>query len=160
MENGHKLSKKKSLLINCDRNGDFFLGDRTENESEKLVVSLRLTNMMQHLHDTKMTFSKHPSSIRDSKAFPTFNKIKNVQELMENPIYWTTEQVLLFLEQFISQKGVTKRFEQEALSGEAILNLTKFDLLQHLKIDEHTSDMLNNVFQQLRKETIMRYVNS
>lgn len=162
-ENGTnvKVSKKRpNTLMHCDKTSDYFLGDRIESDTEKVVISLRLTYLVKHLHDEKMSLCKHPSSIRDSKTYPIFNKIKNVQELLNNPVYWTNEQVLIFVEQFTSQKAITKRFESEEIDGEAILSLTKLDLKNFLKFDEGTSEILGTAFEQLRKETIMRYVNS
>jgi hypothetical protein len=158
-ENGTnvKVSKMKpDTLIDSD----YFLGDRVESDTEKVVISLRLTYLVKHLHDEKMSLCKHPSSIRDSKTYPIFNKIKNNQELLNNPVYWTKEQVLIFIENFTSQKAITKIFENEEIDGEAILSLTKSDLKNFLKLDEGTSEMLGTTFEQLRKETIMRYVNS
>ncbi|XP_070501120.1 uncharacterized protein [Chironomus tepperi] len=157
-ENGTnvKVSKKRpDTLMHCDKTSDYFLGDRIESDTEKVLITLRLS-----LHDEKISLSKHPSSIRDSKTYPIFNKIKNIQELLDNPVFWTKEQVLIFIEKFTSQKAITKRFESEEIDGEAILSLTKLDLINFLKLDESTSEILGTTFEQLRKETIMRYVNS
>lgn len=158
-----KLSKKKSQpIINCNRTSDYFLGDRPETEAQKVVISLRLTSLMKHLYSNKNPLIKHPSSIRDSKTYPIFNKIKNVQELLVNPVYWTSSQVIIFLEHLDDSfpKGIAKRFKLEEINGEAILNLTKSDLCDYLNIDERISDTLSATFQQLRKETIMRYINT
>lgn len=157
-ENGTnvKVSKKRPDTLMYD----YFLGDRVESDTEKVVISLRLTDLVKHLHDEKMSLCKHPSSIRDSKTYPIFNKIKNIQELLKNPVYWTKEQVLIFIENFTSQKAITKIFETEEIDGEAILSLTKSDLKNYLQLDERTSEVLGTTFEQLRKETIMRYVNS
>lgn len=161
--NSKEAKKKSEAIISYDKNTtDLLLGDdRTETESEKLIISLRLTNLMHQLHDNKVILTKHPSSIRDIKQFPIFNKIKDIQELINNPIYWTKEQVLIFVEKIASQKNhCLKILRNEELDGEAILNLTQNDLKLYFNFDEDTSKILGQAFQKLRKETIMRYVNS
>ncbi|CAG9799474.1 unnamed protein product [Chironomus riparius] len=156
-----KVSKNSpDTMMHCDKTNDYFLGDRVESDTEKVVISLRLTDLVKHLHDEKMSLCKHPSSIRDSKTYPIFNKIKNIQELLNNPVYWTKEQVFIFIEHITSQKAIIKHFDKNDIDGEAILSLTKSDLINFLKLDDSTSEILGTTFEQLRKETIMRYVNS
>lgn len=138
---------------------DYFLGNRTENVNEKIVIALRLTSLMKHLQDGT-TLTKH--SIRDAKTYPIFNRIKNFQELLnpDNPIFWSCSQVQIFIEQFTSQKGIMKRFKCQEIDGEALLNISRTDLSNYFEIDSSTADALGGTLEQLKKETVLRYVNS
>lgn len=137
---------------------DYFLSERKESELEKVLISLRLTNK---LHDGKTTL-KHPSSIRKVSNFPLLNSISNQRILIENnPVMWDTEATLLFIENYIPNKSVLMKFQSQDINGETILNLTdKSDLINYFQLDEQSAIMLSSKFEQLRKETILRYVNS
>lgn len=141
-----------------DLSKDYFLSDREESELETFLISMRLSNK---LRDGKTTL-KHPSSIRNINNFPLFNGIKHMVTLVDkNPIYWETMEVLKFIEHYVPLKRVLKKFESNEVNGETILNLTiKKDLIDFLQIDDKSAEILSETFEQLRKETILRYVNS
>lgn len=161
-------SSKQKLPQNnheYDMSKDYFLGERNETNNEKIVISLRLTSsLMKHLHDGKTTFTKYPASIRDIKTYPLFNKICKVQQLLTpqngNPIFWSIDQVTTFIEQVVEQKAVSKRFEMHEIDGESLLNLTKSDLENYFDFDSNLATQIIDQCEQLRKETIMRFVNS
>lgn len=139
-----------------DRLNDFFLGDREETEHDKILISLRLP----HLRDNKNAL-KHPSSIRNVHSFPLLNSIKHLDELINNnPVFWDTNSTLSFIQHFIPLKSIVKRFQAQEVTGETILNLTKADLIEYLKLDEKSASLLGEKFAQLRKETILRYINN
>lgn len=140
-----------------DVSKDYFLSDRKESELDKVLISLRLS---KHVHDKKTTL-KHPSSIRNATNFPLLNSIQHVDILVNNnPVFWDTEATLLFIKQFITIKSVINKLQEQDIDGETILNLTKKDLTDYLKFDDNSAEILSTKFEQLKKETILRYVNS
>lgn len=140
-----------------DVSKDYFLGDREENELEKVLISLRLP---QHLHNSDSVVLKHPSSIRNANIFPLFNSIKHMEKLVNiNPVFWDETDTLAFIQHFIPLKNVIKRFQNHEVTGETILNLTKSHLINTLNIDIENASILIDKFEQLRRETIMRYVS-
>lgn len=150
-----RIVEKSSKQI-YDVSNDYFLGDREETEHEKVLISLRLP---QHLNDGK-TVLKHPSSIRNVQNFPLFNSIKHLEKLISNnPVFWDTSDTLSFIQHFIPLKSIVKRFQSHEVTGETILNLTKSDLTNYLQLDETDALVLSEKFEQLRRETIMRYVS-
>jgi hypothetical protein len=139
-----------------DVSKDYFLGDREETEFEKVLISLRLP---QHLNDGK-SILKHPSSIRNVQNFPLFNSIKHMEKLVNNiPVFWDTNDAISFIQHFIPIKAVIKRFQVHQVTGETILNLTKNDLINYLQIDDKNASILSEKFEQLRRETITRYIS-
>lgn len=163
IENGTKTAEnvKPKSEANYDVTKDYFLGDREETETETVVISLRLTSLMKHLYDGKISLCNNPASIRDKSIYPLFNSIKHISKLVDyNPVFWDEEQVLTFIQHFTTQIGIVKRFENQQIDGEAILNLNKADLLNYFELDENSADAFSTTFNQLKKETIMRYVNS
>jgi hypothetical protein len=145
-----------------DVSTDYFLGDRIESEQEKIVISLRLTDtLMKHLHDGKTTLCKQSASIRDTKNYPLFNSIKHISSLIDcNPVHWQKHQVIEFIRHFKPQLGILKRFEFQQIDGEALLNLDKHNLMTYLELDEKLAESFSRTFKELKRETIMRYVNS
>ncbi|KAG5678682.1 hypothetical protein PVAND_008333 [Polypedilum vanderplanki] len=139
---------------------DYFLGDHVETKNEKIVISLRLTSLVKHLHDSKTAFTK--GSIRDAKLYPIFNRIRTVQELLspENPVFWNEQQVKTFIEKVTNLKGIMKQIDLQEIDGESLLNLSKHDLKKYFNVEANIADILGNTCEQLKKETIMRFVNS
>jgi hypothetical protein len=94
--------------------------------------------------------------------FPTFNIIQHIDILKEcdkNPLHWTADETFLFVKFISPVKSIAKSLRAEEIDGEAILNLTKKDLIIHFQLDEGTADSLERIFLQLRNEIIQRYVN-
>lgn len=156
-----KYDEEETIVVKSskqiyDVSNDYFLGDREETEHEKVLISLRLP---QHLRDGKAML-KHPSSIRNVQSFPLFNSIKHMEKLINiNPVFWDKDDALLFIQHFIPLKNIVKRFQSQEITGETILNLTKSDLTEYLQLDEKNASVLSEKFEQLRRETIMRYVS-
>lgn len=154
--NDENQNKPKKTTV-YDVSKDYFLGEREETENEKVLISLRLS---KYLQDGK-TMLKHPSSIRNAQTFPLFNSIKHMDSLVNmNPVFWDESMTLSLINHLLPLKeNFIKRFKLHHVTGETILNLTKNDLITFIQLDESSASFLCDKFDQLRKETIMRYVN-
>lgn len=142
-----------------DVSQDYFLSDREATPAEKLIIPLRLTTLTKRLHDGSNVCKNPPACIKDSKIFPTLNIIKTIDGLDENPLEWTPNHTFSFVKVVSPVKGIAKRLRSEDVDGEALLNLTKFDLSHYFKLNESTSEALFSIFSQLRREVIGRYIN-
>ena len=152
--------KKTSIKAYEDLSTDYFLGDREVTPAEKLIIPLRLTTLINRLHDGSNLYKIPPASIKDLNVFPTFNIIKKIDELDgTNPLEWTTQQVFIFVKHISPVKGIAKLLRSEEVDGEALLNLTESDLVDHFHFDQNIIDSLIYSFSQLRKEIIKRYIN-
>lgn len=153
-----RADRSKNNVINeYDSSKDYFLGEREESDLEKVLISLQLS---QKLNDSK-TFLKHPGSIRNATNFPLLNSLQHLDVLINNnPVLWDTDMTLIFIKQFIQSKAIIKTLQSKEIDGETILNLTsKNDLIGYLNFDEYSASLLSTKLEQLRKETILRYVN-
>ena len=146
-----------------DSASDYFLGSRQEAPAEKLVIPLRLSSMVSRLHDGSNLCKMPPASIKDSNSFPTFRTIREIAlwvDVKKNPLEWTTNEASFFVKHISPIKSIAKSFRSEDIDGEALLNLTKFDLMNHFNIDPKVSMELMEVFTKLREEVIRRYINA
>lgn len=166
-QNGSEFNPEKSFPEETasskssgdDLQSDYFLGNRELKPAEKLIIPLRLTTLTNRLHDGSKLCKTPPTDINDTTAFPTFNIIQNIGGLEDtNPVEWTPQQTFSFIRHISPVKGVAKLLRSEEVDGEAMLNLTRSDLIS-LHLDQKTSNALISIFSQLRREIIKRFVN-
>lgn len=154
-------SKEKKLNQENSLENDYFLGNRHQSTAEKLIIQLRLPALLQRLHEGENLCKKPPESITDTKAYPTFDIIHNIIGLFEgkrNPIEWSVLEASRFV-RYVSTIAIAKTFRSEDIDGEALLNLTKADLINHLRLAPETADKLFTTFTNLRSEVIKRFIN-
>lgn len=141
--------------IDYESEKDYFIGDREETELEKFLISMRLS---KQLHDGKTTLKHTPSSIRNGAIFPLLNSIQHME--IENPVFWDKKATMHFIQLFLPNKSIIKQLQAHEIDGETILNLTsKSDLIDYLKLDEKSASLLSSKLEQLRRETILRYIS-
>lgn len=153
-----KESTDDNLSMDYELERDYFMGNREETELEKFLISMRLANK---LNDGK-TSLKHPSSIRNATIFPLLNSIQHMDMLVNtNPAFWDSKRSLMFIKYCIPLKSIAiKQLQAQLIDGETICNLTsKSDLIDYLKLDENSATILSSKLEQLRKETILRYMS-
>lgn len=141
---------------------DYFLGQRQESPAEKLIIPLRCTSLLKRLHEGEILCKQPPESIKDASTFPTFNIIQQIDGLGDrnkNPLEWTVHETFTFIKYISPLKSIAKIFRSEEVDGEALMNLTKFDLINHFHLDRIASQSLMSVFLQLRREIIKRSIN-
>lgn len=144
--------------VEDETTSDYFLGERQQSLSERLVIALRLSSMVKDLHEG-VDLTKPSTELIDGVSFPAFNIIKQSGLKDKNPIEWTVEEVCRFINHISTIKNLSKGFRSEEIDGEALLNITVSDLVRHFNIDPRTSDILFKILKQLRNEVIQRYVN-
>lgn len=143
-----------------DPEKDFFLGNRELTEAEKLIIPLRIPSLLKRLHDGS-NLCKNAVPVKDNPSFPTLNIIRHIEGISDtnNPLHWTTGETFQFMKYISPIKSIPVNFRSEEIDGEALLNLTKSDLIDHFHLDQLTSDGLIRIFAQLRREVIRRFVN-
>lgn len=126
-----------------------------------LRTRLRMTPLFKRLLGGSKLCKDSPVTNVDSANYPTFSIIQKIEELkeIENPLNWTVNDTFKFIKHISSVKAIAKSLRAEQIDGEAMLNLTKSDLINHFNLDAGTSDGLMRTFTQLRSEIIQRFVN-
>lgn len=144
-----------------EKQTDYFLGDRQQSPGEKLIIALRLSSLVKDLHEgVDLHKSTSESMVEDGVSFPAFNVIKTAGlDITKNPLEWTVQEVCRFVNHISTVKNIAKGFRSEEIDGEALLNITLSDLVNHFQFDVKISDILMKVLKQLRDEVIQRYVN-
>lgn len=155
-------SQTGSETSEYDVEKDYFLGNRQETHAEKLIIPLRMIPLLKKLCKKTNLVKNPPASVKNTATFPTFSIISHIDGLNEgdrNPLHWTTDETFLFIKYISPVKSIAKSFRLEEIDGEAMLNLTKNDLVKHFHLDTNTADSLDRIFSQLRKEIIQRFIN-
>lgn len=141
---------------------DYFLGQRHKSPAEKLIIPLRFNSLLKRLHKGENLCKQPPVSLKDKNTFPTFNIIQQIEGFRDsnkNPLDWTVHETYNFIRHISPIRNVAKSFIAEEIDGEALINLTKSDLINHFNLDPVISDSLISVFLQLRREIIKRFIN-
>lgn len=165
--NGVKIQQKpvEEAETEFDIEADYFLGSRRRKltDEESLIVPLRDTDLLKLHVGGSILRKEPPASIRDQAKYPTFHIIRQIEGINskeKNPLHWTTDETFQFIKHISPVKSVAKSFHSEEIDGEAMINLTARDLVDHFHLDSSTSEALLSTFAQLRKEIIQRFVNA
>lgn len=154
-------SKDKKVKEEYALEKDYFLGNRHISTAEKLIIQLRLPSLLERHHNGENLCKKPPESIKDTKVYPTFDIIQNIIGLFEgkrNPVEWSVLETSRFV-RHISSSAIAKAFRAEEIDGEALMNLTKADLIKHFFVETSTAEKLITTFSSLREEVIKRFIN-
>lgn len=104
-QNGTKPAKVKATEPDTSSDGtssDYFLSKRKESASEKLVIALRLSNLVKALHEGKNLCKTPPMPIKDESQFPILNMIRGIGawiDTKKNPVEWSSNEAFFFVKQ-------------------------------------------------------------
>lgn len=102
-QNGTKPAKVKAAEPDTSSDGtasDYFLGKRKESHSEKLVIALRLSHLVNALHEGKNLCKTPPVPIKDGSQFPILNMIRGIEawiDTKKNPVEWSSNEAFFFV---------------------------------------------------------------
>lgn len=93
----------------------------------------------------------------DPKEYQLLNSLKGF-EPDKSPIYWTTHEVSQFITSVTKNQSLAELFEDYEIDGPALLSIKNEDLIQYLNLEEESAEFLGKVIEQLKKETIQKFV--
>lgn len=140
---------------------DYLLGSKTESTVEMLVVNLRLHSLIKPLRDG-IQLCKNPSKYETTNVYPTLNivhQINGFENAAMNPVFWSTDQVYLFIKHIATVKNLAKTFRLEDIDGAALMNLSKSDLMKYMQLNSTVAGSLSETIKNLRNETIQKFLN-
>lgn len=140
---------------------DYLLGSKTESSVEMLIVNLRLHSLIKPLRDG-IQLCKNPSRYETPNFYPTLNivhQIDGFENAAMNPVFWSTDQVCLFIRHIATVKNLAKIFRLEDIDGAALMNLSKSDLMKYMQLNSTVAGSLSETIKNLRNETIQKFLN-
>lgn len=160
---GDKEIKPETINVHPKYNvkDDYFLGSKTESTDEMLVVNLRLPALIKPLRDG-FHICKNPSKCETNNVYPTLNlvhQIEGFENAAMNPVFWSTDQVFLFIKHISTTINVAKKFRVEDIDGAALMNLSKSDLMKYMQLNSSIAGLLSEMIKKLRNETIQKFLN-
>lgn len=140
---------------------DYLLGSKTESTDEMLVINLRLPALIKPLRNG-LQLCKNPSKFDTNSVYPTLNLVHEIdgfENAAMNPVFWSTDQVFLFIKHISTTINVAKKFRAEDIDGAALMNLSKSDLMKYMQLSSSIAGLLSEMIKKLRNETIQKFLN-
>ena len=140
---------------------DYLLGSKTESTDEMLVINLRLPALIKPLRNG-LQLCKNPSKFDTNSVYPTLNLVHEIdgfENAAMNPVFWSTDQVFLFIKHVSTTINVAKKFRAEDIDGAALMNLSKSDLMKYMQLSSSIAGLLSEMIKKLRNETIQKFLN-
>ena len=150
------IAEKKDVNLKYNVKDDYLLGSKTESTDEMLVVNLRLHSLIKPLRDG-IQLCKNPTKFETNNVYPTLNLVHQIQAFENaamNPVFWSTDQVFLFIKHISTMKNVPKTFKTEDIDGAALMNISKTDLMKNMHFNSSTAGSLSEIIKHLRNGTI------
>ncbi len=95
-----------------------------------------------------------------SKDYPLLNRLQGINGMKPDKpsVIWNRDEVKKFIFFMTNNFQLAQFFKDLEIDGSALLSLTKQDLMTYLKLQEKSADFLVKTIQQLKQETIQKFI--